>query len=147
MKLKGGASRGLIGLRKIFYVFLSVLLVCVIVLQIYVVWQVSDMFSYTKTVVTQLSEANVSIEDYDWEIKPYTVSTYLVILNATLYNSGIYSATDVSISAKLISYHLVKNESWVIGDVHGRSFYKAVGLTSIVNETISLVLVSVEGWH
>ena len=133
-------------MRKIFYVLMAILLVS-IVLQVYIVWQINDMFSYQKKVIEQISEANVSVADYDWEIKPYTASTYLVILNATLYNSGIYTAIDVGISAELISYHLVKNEAWVIGDVHGRSFYKAVGLTSIVNETISLVLVSVKGWH
>ena len=116
-------------------------------MQIYVAWQISDMFSYEKNVINKLSEANVSVVDYSWEIKPYTVSTYLVTVNVVLYNAGIYTAIDVSVSLKLYATHLVKTDSWVIGDVHGRSFYKAVGLTSIVNETISLVLVSVEGWH
>ena len=105
------------------------------------------MFSYFKNVIDQISEANLSVVDYDWEIKPYTTSTYLVIINVVLYNSGIYTATDVSVSLELMSSHLVKKESWLVGDVLGRNFKKAVGLTSIVNETVSLVLVSIEGWH
>ena len=113
------------------------------VLQIYVVWQVSDMLSYEKKVIDQVAEANVSIVDYNWEIKPYTTSTYLLTIDVVLYNSGINTAKSVSVSGELLSYHLVKNESWFIGDISGRSFYKAVGLTSTVNETITLVLMSI----